>query len=363
MPLDVKEQDIAVFGESGSGKTVLVSSFFGPTTDPASSNDLWDLIADNAGQGARLTQNYLGMKNSSRTPPATRFASTTYSFTLRLTGGQRNQRLQGLRLGWHDYPGEWFHEDPSSEEENTRRVETFRSLLGSDVAFLLVDGQKLLDHKGEEKRYLRALFSNFRQGMLRLQDEIVGDGGPLTRFPRIWIVALSKADLFPDWDVHAFHDLVIENAGDDLAKFLEAIKPMVAAPEALSVGEDFILLSSAKFEIAAAGPEPVEIDVQKQVGLDLILPVAFMLPLERIALWMEQTHIPTTLLRAFSEGAGGFANLLTENKHVVEAVLSMIPRIGPFPPGRRPPRSSRRPSSSMTISKRRTPAHVRLGTT
>lgn len=328
MPLDVKEQHIAVFGESGSGKTVLVSSFFGPSTEPATSNDLWDLIADNPGQGARLTQNYLGMKNSSKTPSATKFMATTYSFTVRLKGAQSRQPYQGLRLGWHDYPGEWFHEEPSSEEEGKRRIETFRSLLGSDVAFLLVDGQKLLDNKGEEERYLKALVRNFRQGMLHLQDDILQDKGPLTRFPRIWIVALSKADLFPEWNVHDFHDLVMEKAGEDLAMFLETLKPMVSAPEALSVGEDFMLLSSAKFELSSAGPEPVDIDVRKQVGLDLILPVAFMLPLERIAQWMEQTQIPMTVLRAFAAGAGGFANLLTDNRQLVESLLSMIPRVG-----------------------------------
>lgn len=330
MPLDVKEQHIAVFGESGSGKTVLVSSFFGPTTEPSSSNDLWDLIADNSGQGARLTQNYLGMKNSSKTPITTRFMATTYSFTVRLKGGQRSQPFQGLRLGWHDYPGEWFHEEPSSEEEAKRRIDTFRSLLGSDIAFLLVDGQKLLENKGEEERYLKALFANFRQGMLRLQDDILADDGPLTRFPRIWIVALSKADLFPDWNVHTFHNLVIEKAGDDVAMFLETIKPLVAAPEALSVGEDFMLLSSAKFELSSAGPEPVDIDVRNQVGLGLILPVAFMLPLERIAQWMDQAPIPTRVLRSFAEGAGGLANLLVDNRDFVEALVSMIPRFGTF---------------------------------
>ncbi|WP_406032202.1 hypothetical protein OG801_27315 [Nocardioides sp. NBC_00163] len=164
--------------------------------------------------------------------------------------------------------------------------------------------------------------------MLHLQDDILQDKGPLTRFPRIWIVALSKADLFPEWNVHDFHDLVMEKAGEDLAMFLETLKPMVSAPEALSVGEDFMLLSSAKFELSSAGPEPVDIDVRSQVGLDLILPVAFMLPLERIAQWMEQTQIPMTVLRAFATGAGGFANLLTDNRQLVELLLSMIPRVG-----------------------------------
>lgn len=49
-----REQHIAVFGESGSGKTVLLSSFFGPMQEGPYSNELWDLVADDTGQGNRL---------------------------------------------------------------------------------------------------------------------------------------------------------------------------------------------------------------------------------------------------------------------------------------------------------------------
>ena len=55
----VQEQNIAVFGEAGSGKTVLVSSFYGPTQESAYQNDLWDLVALQPGQGNRLLQSYL----------------------------------------------------------------------------------------------------------------------------------------------------------------------------------------------------------------------------------------------------------------------------------------------------------------
>ena len=48
----IREQHLAVFGESGSGKTVLASSFYGPAQDKSSSNDLWDLVADDTGQVA-----------------------------------------------------------------------------------------------------------------------------------------------------------------------------------------------------------------------------------------------------------------------------------------------------------------------
>ncbi|TDW91162.1 ATP/GTP-binding protein [Kribbella sp. VKM Ac-2566] len=330
----IREQHIAVFGESGSGKTVLVSSFFGPTQEGSYSNDLWDLVADDTGQGNRLYQNYLGMRDRGRAPAPTRFAATTYYFSVKLKGGDnaaaKKRPFDALRLAWHDYPGEWFEESPSSEEEANRRVDTFRSLLRSDVALLLVDGQKLLDYAGEEERYLKSLLTNFRQGVLRLKDDLLDDEDRLVEFPRIWIMALSKADLFPDWDVYSFRDLVIERAASHLDDLRSTLKDFVDTPDALSVGEDFMLLSSAKFELSVAGAEPAEIDVTQRVGLDLILPVASMLPLERRVQWNERMEIPRKVLDTLADGAETVAGVLVGGKLLsVDKLLAKLPRVGP----------------------------------
>jgi double-GTPase-like protein len=331
----IREQHIAVFGESGSGKTVLVSSFFGPTQEGSYSNDLWDLVADDTGQGNRLYQNYLGMRDRARAPLPTRFAATTYYFSVKLKGGNnaaaQKRPFDALRLAWHDYPGEWFEESPSSEEEANRRVDTFRTLLRSDVALLLVDGQKLLDYKGEEERYLKSLLTNFRQGVLRLKDDLLGDEDRLVEFPRIWIMALSKADLFPDWDIYSFRDLVIEKAANHLDDLRSTLKDLVDTPDALSVGEDFMLLSSAKFELAADGQEPTEIDVTQRVGLDLILPVASMLPLERRVQWNERMDIPRKVLDTLADGAETLAEVLVGEKGFgVDKLLGKLPKVGPL---------------------------------
>lgn len=310
----IQEQHIAVFGESGSGKTVLVSSFYGPTQEGSYQNDLWDLVAEETGPGMRLYQNYLGMRDSGTAPMPTRFATTSYNFSVKLKSdddGARTKRpFDVLRLSWHDYPGEWFEADPSSPEERTRRTDTFRTLLRSDVALLLVDSQKLLDYQGEEERYLKSLFGNFRQNLMRLKDDLLGTEGPLAEFPRIWILALSKADLLPDWDVDTFRDLVILKAADDLDRLRSAISELIDTPSALSVGEDYLLLSSAKFELKAGEPDPVEIDLTKRVGLDLVLPVASLLPLERRVRWQERMELPRQVLDSFADGADVLADAL-----------------------------------------------------
>jgi hypothetical protein len=234
-----------------------------------------------------------------------------------------------LRLAWHDYPGEWFEESPSSDEEADRRVDTFRSLLRSDVALLLVDEQKLLDYQGEKERYLKSLLTNFNQGLLRLKEELLADEGRLVEFPRIWIIALSKADLFPDWDVHSFRDLVIWNAAEHIDHLRATLQEFVDTPGALSMGEDFMLLSSAKFELSA-NREPVEIDVTRRVGVDLILPVASLLPLERRVQWQEKMKIPMKVLEALADNADELASALSGGKGLVVAnVVAKLPKVGP----------------------------------
>jgi hypothetical protein len=229
------------------------------------------------------------MKNDAAPPLTTRFASTRYSFTLKVRNDRGNLKspnpIDALRLVWHDYPGDWFEDDVSDPDVTRRRVATFKALLGSDVALLLIDGQRLLDHAGEEERYLRSVFTSFRTGLLRLKDQLLEGGKPLERFPRIWVLALSKADLLPEVDVFDFRDLLISKAADDLGELRRFLQGPVASPEALSVGEDFLLLSSAKFE-------PNRIEVTERIGVDLILPIASVLPLERYTEWHKWKRLP-----------------------------------------------------------------------
>lgn len=321
------EQRIAVFGESGSGKTVLVSSFYGATQEPQFlKQSLFHVVADDIGQGARLHRNYLGMRDSARLPDPTRFAATSYGFSVKLkdaarSGAPRATPFDALRLVWHDYPGEWFEQDVSGPEEAQRRVDTFRSLLGSDVAFLLVDGQRLLDNAGAEERYLKSLFGNFRNGLLNVKDDLLDDGRPLLEFPRIWVLALSKADLLPDLSVFGFRDLLIEKAADELNELREVLSGFVQNSEALSVGEDFVLLSSANFQAE-------KIEVTQRVGLDLILPLAAILPFERHARWAERMQLPGKVAENLLDGAGSLAAAMLAAKGrkpgVLGAVLSLI---------------------------------------
>jgi len=320
------EQHIAVFGESGSGKTVLVSSFYGAAQEASFlKQSLYRVVADDIGQGSRLNRNYLGMRDEGVAPDVTRFAATSYAFSVKLKDppnpkAAKAQPFHALRLVWHDYPGDWFEQGVSGEEEARRRVDTFRSLLGSDVALLLVDGQRLRDHAGDEERYLKSLLSNYANGLLSLKEELLENGTPLVQFPRIWIMALSKADLFPDMDVFKFRDLLDLKAADDLNELRKVLAGFVQDPKAMSVAEDFLLLSSAKFE-------PGKIEVDTRVGLDLVLPVAAILPLERHAKWAKLQQLPAKVAESIINGGSKLlaaALLGKEKKGVLGVFLALL---------------------------------------
>jgi hypothetical protein len=93
------EQNLAVFGVSGSGKTVLLSSFYGASQEPSfPAESLYKVLGHDTGQGTRLRQDYLRMRNKAEAPEASRFTATPYSFTLKLTGPRRRQGGQGKAL-------------------------------------------------------------------------------------------------------------------------------------------------------------------------------------------------------------------------------------------------------------------------
>lgn len=280
----ILEQHIAVFGESGSGKSVLISSFYGLMGEKQTQERTrLDVVADDTGQGQRLLANYLGMSRDGQVPQANRFKSIRYSFTAHLkhsAGSKKSGDYDGIRLVWHDYPGEWFHESPSGPEEEQRRAETFRSLLESNVAIILVDGEELVRNAGHEEEYLRLLFTNVRHGLLPIVNDLLDSGKPLVRFPRIWMFALSKSDVLPDLEVADFSNMVILRAAHEVDQLRKLLERVVLGNEALSVGEDFVLLSSAKFV-------PGAIEVSRRVGVDLIMPIASVFPLKRFLRWAE----------------------------------------------------------------------------
>ncbi|OFT33131.1 hypothetical protein HMPREF3169_08215 [Corynebacterium sp. HMSC08C04] len=285
-------QQIAVFGQAGSGKTVLLSSLYGHLNEQSvvDSNG-YRFLAQESTDGNRLLQRYYGMKEKNVAPAADKFVSSKYDFKLMPISeplGERSKRPR-IHITWRDYPGEWFESKPSSEMEKEDRSATFRELVKSDVALVLVDGQKLVDYEGDEARYLKSLFTTLRNMLLTVREEILDGHEQLEQFPRIWVIALSKADLLPEMTAHDLQKMIILHAADELNGLRQVLADLVEGDKALSVGEDYAVLSSAEF---AHG----EIDVEQQKGLEAILPLATIFPIERYQRWAKLRILPAALL-------------------------------------------------------------------
>lgn len=274
-PRRVIEQHIAVFGESGSGKTTLLSTFYGWHQEPFFRRTAgYSLLADDTSQGQRLSNEYLKMKES-LLPPPTRYQHQAFRFNITVRGLDKSAGS----IVWHDYPGEWWTET-KADIEGQNKIEAFRTLLKSDIAFFLCDAQILKEEGG---KYLKRLFGSFRGEIERQKSAIIADSETLQIFPRVWVICLSKADLMPDKDVYWFRDEVHRSAIDELKELREVFKMMLSGDEYQSIGEDFLLLSSAKFDSETGKI----VNPEQNIGIDLIPPISIILPVQRALIWAK----------------------------------------------------------------------------
>ncbi len=261
------EHHLAVFGESGSGKTTLLTSFYGhqqAATFKAANG--YSLLAKDTGQGVKLLSSYLRLEED-LLPPTTRFQDAEYDFAVNVHGLPD----PAARLVWYDYPGEWWTETQMGEVHD-RKKDTFSRLIQSDVSFFLIDGAKFHESRGA---YITRLFASFRDELMRHKDHLIKDGQKLGQFPKIWIICMSKADLFDGYRAENLRGDVLKTAEQELKLLRDEIASMVSEPEVVSLGEEFLLLSSASFDRETNRVT----DAKKTFGVDLIAPIAMLSPL------------------------------------------------------------------------------------
>lgn len=277
------EQHIALFGESGSGKTTLLTFFYGYQQGVQFQKEAgYSLLAEDTSQGQALLNSYY--KISEQSLPATRLTSREYRFNIRLREVAQNVG----RLVWYDYPGGWWTETRTGEEQEDK-IKTFLSLMSSDVAFFLVDGAK---YKENGDRYLKRLFSQLKDEIIRLKnDPFLKDKIPLAHFPRIWTICLTKSDLMPKMTAEEFRKRVMTTAHDEIQEVRRVIQSVIEEPEYFNLGNDYLLLSVAEYDA-----DNVKIkDIKKQKGIDLIAPVAFTVPVKRSLWWSEKKKQVTSI--------------------------------------------------------------------
>lgn len=260
---------LAFFGQSGSGKTSLVSSYFGYQQRHAfEQKHGYRLSAVDTREGNLLLRNYYGMQDGAF-PVPTVARSSHFHFDLRVSKLSR----PALRLEWIDYPGGWWGHEPADEEERQRQRACIKSLLTAQVGFLIVDGAQF---QKDGLSYLRELLRDFTGEVKRWQRVISAESGLHQTVIEEWVIALTKADQFPlDYTAEKFCREVITGAVEELNELGKALHG-----EPRSFGTRYMLLSAAQAE---QGNRQRVQTVDKTIGLELIAPAALLLPLSRLA--------------------------------------------------------------------------------
>ena len=313
------EQHIAVFGESGSGKTTLLSVFYGKQQSVRFVDESgYELLANDATQGNQLLSLYNKVRDD--LIQTNRLKSIRYEFAVR--PATRDKKCKNaIRLVWHDYPGEWLTEQKFGMEAE-RQKETFERLVKADVAYFLVDAQRLKDDGG---KYLKKLFANFKDMLVRMHDEYAAQGKlPFHFFPRLWYICLSKADLLPDWTVQKFKQ-ELEVANDEIANVERTLNTFVSERRDVDFRSGHLLLSSLK-----VNPETLKIENWEETkGVDAIVPLSFFTPIFRSFKWAKVKGVGSGALKKVCKVGGKvFSSLGPITLSLAILLAAGIPFIG-----------------------------------
>ena len=309
------EQHIAFFGEEGSGKTTLLNVFYGKQQEfKFIRENGYSLLAEDSGQGKTLLDGYNQLKDAGSLN-ATRLYSQSYSFLVKPAFEPKRKGV--LKIVWHDYPGEWLSgRNKPSAAEDQRKIETFRALIKSDVAFILIDGQRLKEQGGG---YIKSVFSQLKDELIRLKDRMANDL-PLKYFPRVWTICLSKADLFAEWKISDFKGEVLKFASDEIESLRVVLGQFVKHPEKMDFPSSYLLLSSAKYD-----PNTLKlVDWGETVGVDCIAPISILAPILSVIKWANVKEVGSGTVRSVLRVGADLCSSLSSWAPVVAAWLATM---------------------------------------
>lgn len=274
----IKTLSVAVFGQRHAGKTSLLASYYGTLQSATFRKEhRYDITTTRASQGAQLLSKYYRMEKGNFPEPTGRYEK--YEFGFYPEGMQGNRVDPVLELHWTDYPGEWWQTDAEKDEKEAR-IRILRALLMSHAAILLVDGEK---YKEYGAAYAKRLFGEFRHEVRRIKRALHEVEGASDGFPKDWILALSKSDVFgQSYTAKDFFRSISEDANDEIAGLAKELGPR-------NFARQYILLSAAAKANGTA-------DVTRTKGLEAIAPAVL---LEAMAHVADDFEVPKQDLKGY----------------------------------------------------------------
>lgn len=261
----MQEIRIALFGQSSSGKTTLLASYFGnQQMNSFEKEHGYRLAVEDTAKGNRLLSKYYKMEKGEFPLGTATFEE--YHFNFKVHGLTE----PSFKIVWYDYPGGWWENTPKDEEEKSVRREAFKNLLQSQVGILLVDG---VQYNNSGISYVNYLLDQFKNEIRNIKDSLASAGSPMTDFPKQWIIALSKADILSESaTAEDFCKKTVSDGNDQLEGLANAINLNLK-----DFGCQYMLISSVK------GNDNKVINAHQYIGIQLIAPVALLSVLDELA--------------------------------------------------------------------------------
>lgn len=250
----IPEIRIALFGQSGSGKTTFLASYYGnQQRNSFEENKGYTLEADDISDGNQLLSRYYQMEDGKFPQGTDKFSE--YKFNFKITGINRT----GMNIVWYDYPGGWWERTPMDPSEAQARSSALNKIMGSQIGIILIDGQKYLK---DGLPYVRALLDGLKNEIRRISSSPENAG--VGSLPTQWFIAISKADLLSkETTAETICKSILKGAADQLQGVAKSVNSK-------SFGHQFLLVSSA----AADGSKVI--DVHRFIGLQLIAPLSLL---------------------------------------------------------------------------------------
>lgn len=300
------ELRVAVFGDSGSGKTVLLSAFHAEVT---SENHLrqhnYRLSMPDGEAQQRLASMYYALEDG-HLPDGTVDEFSEHHFGVY----SRDLPNSPVKLSWYDYPGGWLSAITEGDE-SPKVVEALSRLAQCQVGILLIDGQSFRNAGAEYvRRFLKKVGRNLEQIRMRSERHVSSE----YPFPDRWIVALSKADMMGEgYTVKDFQDVLMTANGNDLRDFACKL-----GREDKKVAKHFMLLSALHDPEGRRSGYPTN----KTVGLKALAPAILRATMQEAAeKAAEGANNQGLLQQAIAKAKAFFLSLL---EIVIDNILEFV---------------------------------------
>lgn len=193
-----------ILGESGSGKTCYLLGMCNAMRSDISG---YSLFSNNDDQTSRLSRRYAQLMDNSRGKD--RFPEITdqpdiYDFRLKY-----QMRYKLMDFDWIDYPGAYL--DPILRDAHSEKYQSvINSINNSDILFICVNGQHLVEGTIEQKSY------NVRENCAKYINEYLsGFADQHNEYLPPIVIIVTKCDLFKDVQDEELRQ-IIQNAFEPL---------------------------------------------------------------------------------------------------------------------------------------------------